>query len=251
MQRAASFRGSIQTWIRWSPFLPDKYEINKGPELKKDLLTKPGNRGHANKPHATCMRRGHCRARPVALVKQIAPNFFSSDRLLPPCPWCCSQCAEECELLLLLGLTLTPIHLHPWPSCRKPPAGLGAVGRGAAGPAAPSASAQPLRSLKQEPQMEGSPGLLPPLLFFTLSSSSSLPLLPEAQPGPVGVRVNARQAPVQAHVSYTRPSLQQSIPRRLFSTSSKFQLEDFCRKNVWVCFITAFNHNLWHRFLSP
>lgn len=163
------------------------------------------------KPQATCMRRGHCRARPVALAKQIAPNFFSSDRLLPPCPWCCSQCAEECELLLLLGLTLTPIHLHPWPSCPKPPAGLGAVGRGAAGPAAPSASAQPLRSLKQEPQTEGSPGLLPPLLFFTLSSSSSLPLLPEAQPGPVGVRVNAQPSacPGTRVLHQTQPTAEQ------------------------------------------
>lgn len=206
VQRAASFRGSIQIWIRLSPFLPDKHEMNKDPELKKDLLTRPGNGGDANKAPCHLHEKGPLQSQACHPGKTNCPKFLQFG-LLPACPWCCSWCAEECELLLLLGLTLTPVAKLP-----ESPGGDGAVGRGVAGPAAPSASATPLRGLKQEFRMEGSPGLLPPLLFFVLSSSSSLTLLPEAHRGPVGVRVNARPSPCLGTCPTPDPAYSRTSP---------------------------------------
>lgn len=46
VQRVASFRDGVQICIGLSPFSLGKYKMNKGPELKKDLLKRPGKGGH-------------------------------------------------------------------------------------------------------------------------------------------------------------------------------------------------------------
>lgn len=98
VQRAASFRDSVQVWIGLSLFSLGKYKMNKDPELKKGLLTRPEKGGHANKtPHHSHEKRS-LQSQACRPIRPTAPNClqfgqaaaFLPRALLPVCRGICN-----------------------------------------------------------------------------------------------------------------------------------------------------------------